>query len=44
MAIYMSRGPGKKQVATNIQRQIELWRGLKPQRLCILKGRVVAGR
>lgn len=41
----ISLGAGKKeekQVATNIQRQIELRRGLKPQRLCILKGRIVA--
>ena len=35
---------GKKQLARNIQRQIELRRGLKPQRLCRLKGRVVAER
>ena len=46
MAIYLSgaRKKGKKQVATNVQRQIELMRGFKPQRLCRLKGRVVAER
>ena len=34
----------EKQLATNVQRYIELRRDLKPQRLCILKGMVVAVR
>ena len=40
MLIYIlgAIGERKKQLATNVQRHIELRRGLKPQRLCILKG------
>lgn len=46
MLIYLlgAMGERKKQLATNVQRHFELRRGLKPQRLCILKGRVVAER
>ena len=46
MLIYLSGAmvERKKQLATNVQRYFELRQGLKPQRLCILKGMVVAER